>query len=403
LHLKDVDAEEHERIAQTGRMTFHAVGCSGDYGNHQPEEAVAAGMAAQVADATAGKAPASAATRPSFLYHLGDVIYKPGATSDAGLDETYESPLLEGADDDPGRMYNDQFYVPFRVYDRPIMAIAGNHDGKYSKHPDRSAVDHFLSNFCAKSRVKSADNAGNDRTSMIEPYIYWRLNTPVAHFVGLYSNIANGGILDDPSGPEPGPQYQWLVSQLRDIGRINAKGHSRKALVLAVHYPPYSGATNFAKRGDPRLGPTNAANARPLGEVLQQAFVDSGQRPDMVVSAHAHLYQRLTYTYADGWQLPLLVAGCGGHAPIEKLFAACDGTVQPPRTVPFDAVLPGDTELPEGDSAQVVAFNDRSFGFLRVTIGPKLITSEFLTATAHGIACVDSFTLDFKDHRLLAP
>jgi hypothetical protein len=236
---------------------------------------------------------------------------------------------------------------------------------------------------------------------MTQPYIYWRLNTPLAHFVGLYSNIANGGILDDPSRQEDGPQYRWLVTQLRDIRSKNAHHAPRKAVVLAVHYPPYSGASNFVQRGNPSLGPTNARGARPLGAVLQQAFVESGQRPDIVVSAHAHLYQRLTYHYADGWELPSLVAGSGGHAPVEKLFTACDGTIQPPRAVPFDAVLPADLAYPEGESAQVVAYNDRSFGFLRLTIGSGRVSGEFFTATSQAVTRADSFSLDMTAHRII--
>jgi hypothetical protein len=45
LHYKDIDAAEHDRIVQTGRMTFHMVGCSGDSSDHQPQQAVANGMA----------------------------------------------------------------------------------------------------------------------------------------------------------------------------------------------------------------------------------------------------------------------------------------------------------------------------------------------------------------------
>jgi len=45
LHYKDIDAAEHDRIVQRGRMTFHMVGCSGDSSDHQPQQAVADGMA----------------------------------------------------------------------------------------------------------------------------------------------------------------------------------------------------------------------------------------------------------------------------------------------------------------------------------------------------------------------
>jgi len=31
---------------------------------------------------------------------------------------------------------------------------------------------------------------------MTQPYIYWSLDTPCGYFIGLYSNIVSGGILD---------------------------------------------------------------------------------------------------------------------------------------------------------------------------------------------------------------
>jgi acid phosphatase type 7 len=386
-------------VVAAGRMTFHLVGCSGDASNHQPVGGVVKGMAAQVRDPSAGGAADGLATTASFLYHLGDVIYKPGATSDAESDEPVDDSTVQ-PDEDRGRMYNDQFYGPFAPNDRPIFAIAGNHDGKYSPHASKSAIDHFFTNFCATSAAVSPDNNTDTRGAMMQPYIYWCLSTPVAYIIGLYSNIANGGILDDPFGRDDGPQYQWLVSELRDMRTKNSHRTQRKAIVLAVHYPPYSGASNFVQRGDPGLGPTNARKARPLGAVLQQAFAQSGQRPDVVVSAHAHLYQRLTYRYADGWELPFLIAGSGGHAPVEPLFKACDGKMEPSRAIPFDAVLPLGLSLPAADSVQVDAYNDGEFGFLRLTIGSNRIDGEFFTATQQSLTCADAFSLDMTSHRL---
>jgi hypothetical protein len=93
---------------------------------------------------------------------------------------------------------------------------------------------------------------------MIQPYVYWRLDTPLAYIVGLYSNIANGGVLDDPTAYPVftnGPQYQWLVGELKAVAAANSQNSPKKAVLLAVHYPPYSGATNFNVR--------NPAGTRP--------------------------------------------------------------------------------------------------------------------------------------------
>jgi hypothetical protein len=392
LALRDVDVAQHDRIVQDGRMTFHAVGCSGDDANHQPGREVAAAMAAQLGSPDA---PAS------FLFHLGDVVYKPDTTSDAGGDE--DAPGAAMPDVDQGTMYDKQFYAQFAGYQRPIFAIAGNHDGKFSQHSHRSAINHFLRNFCAPRAAHpqpSKDNRSDQRPAMMQPYVYWRLETPLAVVLGLYANIANGGLLDDPAHPHRTPQYDWLVAQLKDL-KHHLSTHGRKAVLLAVHYPPYSGAANFAQRGDPTLGPTHATHARPLAMELQRAFEESGQRPDVVLSAHAHLYQRLTYTYADGAEIPYLVAGSGGHAPVEDLWRRCDGTTRAPRRAPpFDAILPPGCALGPGARVQVVVYNDQSFGFLQLTVSAETLAGEFFAIQQGSPTPADAFRLDLRTHRL---
>jgi hypothetical protein len=121
LHYKDIDAADHDRIIGAGRMTFHLVGCSGDASDHQPQQVVADGMAQQVRDPGAWGA-SDEATNASFLYHLGDVIYKPGATSDVEPDEPVDDATV-GSDEDRGRMYNDQFYAPYAASDRSLRRI----------------------------------------------------------------------------------------------------------------------------------------------------------------------------------------------------------------------------------------------------------------------------------------
>jgi hypothetical protein len=241
---------------------------------------------------------------------------------------------------------------------------------------------------------------------MIQPYPYWLFETPVAYIVSLCTNDINGGQLDDPMG-SANPQYQWLVKTLKEIKEA-AKG---KVIFLALHYPPYSGAANFAERGDPNLGPTPrrappAGVLQPLGNILQQAFHESGQYPDVVLSAHAHLYQRIIYTYANGWQIPYLIAGSGGHAPVEKLSKTCSGDTITLPDVPFDVALAIGTALPKGDSAKVVAYNDKEFGFVRLTVdlNKRTVAGEFFAAYdqsnpgAVWPALADSFTLHLQRH-----
>ncbi|HEV2239314.1 MAG TPA: metallophosphoesterase, partial [Ktedonobacterales bacterium] len=377
LRLRDVDAKEHDRVRAAGALTFHMVGCSGAFTDHEPQRHVARALVAQLharAPKPDGTAPSAAsngaansappAGRPSFLYHLGDITYK----DDNAADELGSVQRT---------MYREQFFEPFADYNRPIFAVAGNHDGKVTDDPRTCAIDHFLAQFCAGGGKRDRQPAG-PRPPMAQPYPYWRLTTPLAYVIGLYSNIHNGGVLDDPATMDR-PQYHWLVEQLADVKRRNAARKQPRAVLLAVHYPPYSGAANFTQRGDPTLGPSGAGAEQTLGSVLQQAFAESGQRPDAVFSAHAHLYQRLSYRHADGWEVPYLIAGSGGHGPVESLWEACSGAKVASKKPPFNAVLPPGLALGKDERLRVMAYDDQRFGFLRVSVTPGAVWGEFFT------------------------
>src|SRR6185312_8584320 len=94
------DAAVQDRQAAR-QISFHAVGDTGAaiQAHLVNEESVSDMM---VADLQAG-----GGTAPSFFFHLGDVVYYYGEA----------------------QYYYDQFYDPFRAYDRPIFAVPGNHDG----------------------------------------------------------------------------------------------------------------------------------------------------------------------------------------------------------------------------------------------------------------------------------
>jgi acid phosphatase type 7 len=396
LHMKfkDVDPNESRVIRERGVMTFHAVGCSGDFKEHQPGLSVANAMAAQIPQPGSGGGIAGA-VGASFLFHLGDIVYKDeDATDPAGKDQA--------------AMYGGQFYGQFANYAREIFAIAGNHDAKISTHKQKSAIDHFLENFCDSKRRLSPDSqtATSKRLTMNQPYPYWLFETSLCYIVGLSTNDINGGQLDNPTGGIR-PQYEWLVTTLKEI-KAAANG---KVIFIALHYPPFSGAANFAERGNPNLGPTPrnpppGGVLYPLGNILQHAFQDSGQYPDVVLSAHAHLYQRITYTYASGWQIPYVIAGSGGHGPIEKLSTDCSGNPKQVPATPFDVVAPPGLAIPKGDSVQVVKYNDSDFGFLRLTVekSRKIVTGEFFAVPveskpgANLPVLFDSFALQLDKH-----
>jgi len=396
-------------------MTFHMVGCSGDPSLTGPGLAVAAGMAAQIIAAI------SPAVAPSFLYHLGDLVY-----------------TVDGSDT-TGALWNTQFYEQYAAYadssgPLPIFAIAGNHDGKTGTPPD-TEIGHFEQNMCGTVGVVSPDNTADPaRTESGLPYPYWRLDTPLVWIIGLYTNVSNGGVLDDPtlySDPTQGPQYKWLVEQLSMCKAQNAIGTPR-AVLLALHYPPYNGTLDFNQRGNPTFGNDNDyPNAIPVGMVLQDAFTQSGLIPDAVFSAHAHLYQRITLTYnnSDGTirQVPCFVVGCSGHTPLELMATQCAGGTGSLPAVPFNLFTQGNP--PVGLTAPANAIitiesyadgtdqNNQPYGFLTVTLAPGESTThptlvcQFYTTPCDSsgnpvnpgsVLLTDFCTLDLATHLLLA-
>src|SRR5258708_36292309 len=83
LALKDIDPDESHAVKQRGVLSFHAVGCSGDFKNHLPGLQVAKAMAAQISNPRVSGG-SSRAVGTSFLFHLGDVCFKDEDPSDPG-------------------------------------------------------------------------------------------------------------------------------------------------------------------------------------------------------------------------------------------------------------------------------------------------------------------------------
>ena len=121
-----IPPDMYAAIETAEKIVFHAVGDTGAAKvSVRQSAAVSIGNEAAVADAMVGDVQAGGETGPAFFFHLGDVIYEFGEA----------------------QYYYDQFYEPFREYDRPIFAIPGNHDGMVfgqassaPQVPDRKSV-----------------------------------------------------------------------------------------------------------------------------------------------------------------------------------------------------------------------------------------------------------------------
>lgn len=263
LDLAAVIPGRARAIAEAKKLVFHVVGDTGGINGNGAQVNVADHMARQVHET----APPD---QPSFLYHLGDVVYY------RGQDEAY----------------HDQFYHPYQDYPAPIFAIPGNHDGDTEAPEETLAA--FTKHFCSAEAGHAAEAGHSDRPTMIQPNCYWRLDTPLASIIGCYSNVS--GELDNTDRGET-TQRDWLVDQLR-------AAPADRCLIVSVHHPIYS----FGKHG-------GTARVR---EALEFAIDSSGRVPDVVLTGHDHCYQRFTRK-RDGRRIPVLVVGAGGFAGYDAL------------------------------------------------------------------------------------
>lgn len=250
------------------------------------------------------------AERPAFLYHLGDVVYHFGEAV----------------------QYERQFFKPYENYNRPVFAIAGNHDSDVNPAnplPYKS-LDAFMAVFC-DSESRSIPFAGTSaRKSMVQPNVYWTLQTPLANIIGLHSNTPKYGYVDET-------QCKWFVEELKTA----AKEQPGKLILVAIHHAPYTADFNHG-------------SSLPMIEFLEGAFAESGVLPDGVFSGHVHNYQRFNKTYPNGKVVPYIVCGAGGFDELHSLIYEGD----PLYTI----------DSPLLDNVHLENYCDSKHGFLKITL-----------------------------------
>jgi hypothetical protein len=308
-------------IMEAQRLSFHAVGDTGAAKvNGSQKMATAIRHEAGVADLMAEEVAKGGDDAPAFFFHLGDIIYNFGE----------------------GQYYYDQFYEPFRNYDRPIFAIPGNHDGMvFGPSPDTPSVESltaFLRNFCAKTPGPAEDAGGLMRNTMDQPGVYFTLDAPFVSIVGLYTNVIDGpGVLSSQGGryPDVGDeQLEFLKGELKRLKPEREAGE--RALIVACHHPPASVSVHPGSAG--------------LDKDLTSAFEAAGLWPDAVISGHAHLYQRFIRKVGER-EIPYVVAGAGGFSETRPRTPVSKGATNGVYTLDADPIV--------------------SFGYLTVTVDMK--------------------------------
>jgi hypothetical protein len=166
--------------------------------------------------------------------------------------------------------------------------------------PVAPTLQAFLRNFCANAAGPSPDALGIARTTMTQPGVYFTLDTPWVSIIGLYSNVLeHPGVVSSQGGhfALPDDQLSFLASELT---RLKPEREAMdRAIMLAVHHPPVS--------FDGTHG-SSPVMANEIDGVCGQV----GVWPDVVLSGHAHLYQRFS-RQINGRTIPYIVAGSGGH------------------------------------------------------------------------------------------
>ena len=327
---------EMQTIQSSGRMVLHVVGDTGGIKSPQDQDIVAAHMERDlaVADVTA---------RPAYFYHLGDVVYYYGQASE----------------------YYSQFYEPYLHYDAPILAIPGNHDGDVvgSSAPSLAA---FVENFCATDAHLSTEAGDSGRYTMTQPNVYWTLETPFATFIGLYTNVPEGGWMDNN-------QIAWLQSELTNAPQD-------KALIVSMHHPIYS--ADVYHSGSAYMHTT-----------LEQAMQNSGRVPDVIFAGHVHNYQRFTRTF-NGRAIPYIVAGAGGYYNLHKMQQVQGA----PITTPYP--------LPDESGVVLESYCDDHHGYLLLEVDGQFLRGQYFSVPTINEPAntpsqqIDVFTLNWKTHQL---
>ena len=341
LDLKSiVPAADYKAIVTSKKLVFHLNGDMGGINYDVPQTLVAKGMEGDF------DPKAKPGNNPAFLYICGDCVYFNGEVKE----------------------YYNQFYRPYEFYPAAIFAVPGNHDGE--NLPGDNSLTGFLRNFCATQPVKMPESGDSHRTAMVQPNVYWTLLTPMASFVGLYSNVPEGGEIK-------APQTDWLIEQLKSLP-------TDVPLIVSLHHPIYSA-------DDHHSGSTH------MKQVLEQAVTAAKRHPDMVFAGHVHNYQRLTKVLSNGTQIPYLVTGAGGYHNLHSIIKVNGQAMITP--VVFNDKT--------GDPVTLERFSDDHHGFLRLEITEKLVVGRYFIVPrpqepySKPSKMIDYFEFDWRKKRYM--
>jgi Calcineurin-like phosphoesterase len=352
--------ESIQTIRQAGKIVFH---CAGDTGASSEGKY---GDELRVSDQVTEDCRTSGEEdRPSFFYHLGDVVYNFGES----------------------KYYYDQFYEPYRNYPSPIFAIPGNHDSFIipGTAPADAPLNIFMRNFCAAVPTITQEAGSLHRTAMTGPGVYFALDAPFVRVIGLFSNaLEDPGLISSENGKWVGvPDYQldFLSAQLGQIKKQKYTG----AVLLAMHHPP------FCYQPAPKAGGSGGDHSSSPNMLRQIDTICKAQGvyPHAVLSGHAHNYQRFTRTIRFGGNdidVPFIICGDGGHDVLKLVQGKSGQAAQEPQYgVQVDYLEPAQPAV-QAKSLVLEHYDDANFGYLRITVDKSNLQIDFHQVGTSSIA-----------------
>lgn len=332
-----------DTIESNGQIVFHSTGDCGSTRGPKTQNIVTDKMIGDFDETDPREVP-------QFALLLGDVVYNFGETE----------------------YYYDQFYEPYRNYQAPVLAAAGNHDGMISPLAHATSLAAYLRNFCADPAhgfTVMPEAGGLSRTAQIQPGVFFTFDAPFVRILVFYSNT-----LEDPgviaNSTIGNSQLDYLKAALT---RVKAEKYAG-ALLFAHHHPPYTLGGQHS---------SSVAMRQQMDAVCEQV----GVWPHAVLAGHAHNYQRYTRHRSDGTEIPYLVCGNGGHN-VQKLKATSAGAVRAPQTL--------QPTSPTDDAVTFENYDDTDYGYLRVIVNAEQLRIEYHAASV-GTAVKapdDSVTVD---------
>jgi hypothetical protein len=199
--------------------------------------------------------------------------------------------------------------------------------------------------------------------------VYFVLDAPFVSIIGLYTNVLDSGpgIISSQGGHYPisDDQLDFLKKHLARLKPM--RDNLQHTVVLATHHPPLSAD---AKHGG------SAGIIKDIDACCKAV----GLWPDLVLSGHAHLYQRFTRV-VNGKETPYIVSGSGG-------FAATA-----PKNLPPAPITVGDHTL--------VIDPIVDFGYLTIETNGRTLAVTFKTSDASGTDVKDTVSVDLKAGKIV--